>query len=68
MTPQENIEAFNAVCGLLDAACARLQPVIAAENTPESTKSYLMSIWRDITCQRNMVAEVQRATRELVDE
>ena len=65
--PRKQIEVYNEVCGLLDAATAKLQPIISDQSMPEATRNYLMSIWRGIGVERRQLFEVERATHELVD-
>jgi hypothetical protein len=65
--PRKQIEIYNEVCGLLDAATAKLQPIIGDQSVPEATRSYLMSIWRGIGVECRQLAEVERATHELVE-
>jgi hypothetical protein len=66
-TPQTQVEIYNEVLGLLDAACAKLQPLIIDDDIPDMTRDYLMNIWRAIGNERKCVAEAARATQELID-
>ena len=65
MATRKQIEVYNEVCGLLDAATAKLQPIISNKHA-EATRNYLMSIWRGIGVERRQLFEVERATHELV--
>jgi hypothetical protein len=65
--PAPHIETYNEVLGLLDAACAKRQPIIADESMPTPSRNYLMSIWRSVGHERAALAEMERTTQELTN-